>query len=211
MKPQSHVFIAGTIGVLLLAGCATESASWSQVRLQDTVAAYERHLAQFPSSPHAAEARSRIEILTTQAREARERFASERESARRDLDQIKNEIDKIVRSAMDAWSGNNLKKFQSFFSSDGTTIGFGAEILERVSIFGSDAEQRFAASQLGLLEPLTYEINQDQIQLSPDNATVPVFVKTKYILPDGGALTQDVVRTFILRRRGNSWAIQSLE
>lgn len=55
------------LAVLALTGCSKVESDWKATAEQNSIAAYETHLATFPDTPHAAEARSAITELEWQA------------------------------------------------------------------------------------------------------------------------------------------------
>lgn len=55
------------VAVMMLSACSRVESDWQQATGENTIAAYENHLASFPDSPHAVEARSAITQLEWQA------------------------------------------------------------------------------------------------------------------------------------------------
>lgn len=78
-SPIGYV-VALVIGIsIALTGCAEQSA-WKQVRTENTPAAYDRFITQFPNSAHAAEATATRNQMIEQEKE---RAKYERENAQR--------------------------------------------------------------------------------------------------------------------------------
>lgn len=53
-------WIVVAIAVCLLAACSRQESGWREAARADSIAAYERYLAQYPAGAHGAEARARI-------------------------------------------------------------------------------------------------------------------------------------------------------
>jgi hypothetical protein len=58
--------LAVLIGLLALAGCSRQESAWRQAERQDSVAAYEAYLRDYPAGAHAPEARTRLSDLREQ-------------------------------------------------------------------------------------------------------------------------------------------------
>lgn len=107
------------MAILMISACSKVESDWNQAAADNTIAAYENHIAGFPDSPHAVEARSAITQLEWQAArdantiDAVEQFitthpgAPQLDSATAALDELRAEM----READVADMGEKLRAF----------------------------------------------------------------------------------------------------
>ena len=63
---RTALLLAIAIGLLVLAGCSRQESAWRQAERQDSVAAYEAYLRDYPAGAHAPEARTTLSDLREQ-------------------------------------------------------------------------------------------------------------------------------------------------
>jgi len=63
---KAALVLAVAIGSIVLGGCSRQESAWRQAERQDSVAAYEAYLRDYPAGVHAPEARTRLADLREQ-------------------------------------------------------------------------------------------------------------------------------------------------
>lgn len=63
---RSQWIVAWIIAAAVLAACSRQESSWRSAAAQDSIAAYERYLEDFPAGAHASDARARVAELMEQ-------------------------------------------------------------------------------------------------------------------------------------------------